>query len=484
LSWRVPAIVLAVIAVASAGAFLYSRTRQPDSAAAGTLPPPPDAAKVPAAVRGHLDTTYRAARQTPSSVSAVGAYCVALHADMFYEAADRCYRVAIERSGGEWQWLYYRSLIRFDLGGGQDLASDLRTVTARVPGFSPAWLRLGDAEFKAGRYEDAERAWLRAIEVPEPRRLSDAPVPHVVEVPAASYASLGLARISLINGDTSAARQTLERVLAGGPAFSSAYRLLADVEAMDGRTPEEARARARARKLPPYAAYADPMLDVLALESRNSTFLLRVASEANLALNAAWSEFLTRRALEFDPDNPEVVLKLARVLRTLRRSDEALTYFQRYQQMVPGDVQVLADIGSCLSDLGRFAEAEPLLRKAVASLDDPISHYNLGLLFAVTGRVDEAIAEYERALERDPGDVTARSNLAAAFVRKGELRRAVQELQRVLAIDAENPLALTNLGLVRVQQGDVAGARRALTEALRLDPGLEPAAEALKSLPR
>ena len=116
------------------------------------------------------------------------------------------------------------------------------------------------------------------------------------------------------------------------------------------------------------------------------------------AINAEWSEYLTRRALEFDPNNPEVVLKLARILRTVERNEEALELFMRYQSMVPGDYQALAHIGSCLSAMGRFDEAETYFRQALKGLDDPVTHFNMGLLLALTNRLDGAVAEYEKAL--------------------------------------------------------------------------------------
>ena len=163
------------------------------------------------------------------------------------------------------------------------------------------------------------------------------------------------------------------------------------------------------------------MVDALARESRNSTFLLRQATEADLRTNAAWSEHLTRRALEFDPDNPDVVGKLARMLRTLGRSGEALEFFDLYSRMVPDDFQALGQIGSSLSDLGRFEEAEPFLRRAHQQLDDALTHYNLGAMLSATGRLDEAAAEYQHALERDPSDPDARSNLAAVLVKQGKL---------------------------------------------------------------
>jgi superkiller protein 3 len=224
------------------------------------------------------------------------------------------------------------------------------------------------------------------------------------------------------------------------------------------------------------------MVDDLARESRNSTFLLRVASEANLSLNAEWSEFLTRRALEFDPDNPDVVVKLGRILRTVGRNEEALTYFLRYHQMVPGDYQGLAHIGSCLSALGRYADAESYFRRALSGVDDPVTHYNLGLLLALTGRLSAAAESYEAALARDPMHSDARTNLAAVLARQGRLDQAGRELMRVVEHDPENAAARTNLGIVLLQQGSPAQARRHLEEAVRIDPTLGPAVEALASI--
>ena len=208
-----------------------------------------------------------------------------------------------------------------------------------------------------------------------------------------------------------------------------------------GRRAEAERLVYRANRLQPYAPYADPLVDDLARESRNSTLLLRLASEANLAVNAEWSEYLTRRALEFDPDNPETIVKLGRVLRTIGRNEEALEFFQRYHQLVPGDYLGLAHIGSCLSALGRYEEAESYLRRSLVGSDDPLTHYNLGLLLSVTGRVDEAVIEYEKALARDEMNSDARSNLAAVLVRQGKLDRASAELGRVIERDPDNAMA-------------------------------------------
>lgn len=443
------------------------------------LPAPPQATTP--AIAAHVRDAFAAAAQQPTSIEAVGPLCLAYHADMLFAQAERCYDIATALEPGNWRWVYYRAVIDAERGGGAALVARLRSVVDREPTFGPAWLRLGDAEFKGGRYEAAATAWRRAEQLADPVPPPRSP-PHTIEVPLAVYAGLGLARVALNMGDAGKAAGVLEPIVARVPGFGAPLRLLGDAYRVLGRGADADRVVSRAARLPEFAPYADPMIDDLARESRNSTLLLRLASEATLSANAEWSEFLTRRALEFDPDNPEAVAKMGRVLRTVGRDEEALTYFKRYQRLVPGDYQVLAQIGSCLSALGRYQEAESYFEQALRGLDDPITHFNLGLLMARTGRLEGAIAAYQRALERDPLLGDARINLATAFARQGRIDQAAAELGRVLAAQPENVLARTNLGLLRLQQGRLAEAERELAAALAVDPTFAPAAEALRSM--
>jgi tetratricopeptide (TPR) repeat protein len=476
-------VYLALGLVAAAlivGALVLAGARWRRADLLARLPSPPAVAGQTRAVASHLRDRYEEARRDPSA-GPVGTLCLAYHADMFFDHASRCYEVAADLDGDDWRWSYYRALILAERGGGGALVELLRSVTRAAPRFAPAWLRLGDAEFKAGRYDAAADAWVVAARLEEPARGTASPSP-VVEIPLAGHASLGLARVALVRGDANRARELLEDLTTKVPGFGPAHRLLADSYRRSGREVDAGREVYRANRRPPYTPYADPMVDDLARESRHSILLLRLASEVDLSINGAWSEYLTRRAAEFDPGNPDVVVKLGRILRTLERNDEALEYFEQYHRMVPGDYQGLAHIGGTLSALGRFGEAESYFRRAVAGIDDPVTHYNLGLLLVVTGRESEGIREYERALEGDPMHADARSNLAAVLARRGQVDRASRELAFLVEHDPENAIARTNLGLVLMQQGRDREAEVQLEEAVRLAPTLAPAAEALALL--
>jgi tetratricopeptide (TPR) repeat protein len=469
---------LGIGALLVAGVWLTSRRVY-----AARLPELPDFAGRTTAVVEHIRTKDLAARADPTSKDAVGALCLAYHADMFYDQAERCYERAEELNPTDWRSTYYRALAAGERGNRTLVATAMSRVVQEVPDFSPAWWRLGEAEFKQARYDRAENAWRRAETLPEPARAPATGSPeHIVGAPIAAYAGLGLARLALVRGDHDTARQILEQVTSRTPRFGPAFRLLGDTYERLGRHADAERAVHRANGLAAYAPYADPLVDVLARESRNSTFLLQQAAAADL--NAYWNEYLTRRALEFDPTNADVVYKLGFIERTLGRNDEALELFQRYQQMVPGDYQVLGQIGSCLGDLGRFGEAEASLRRALTRVDDALTHYNLGFILTRTGRLPEAVVEYERALARDPNHLAARTNLASVLVRQGQLDRAAREIGRVLDIEPDNAAAHTNLGLLLAQQGRMDQAGREFEEALRINPQQREAQDALRTLGR
>ena len=471
--WLAWAAGAAAVAVLYAGAAV---ARQAIYAA--RLPALPELSEEPTALRAHLEAADRAARDRPTSAEAVGALGRAYHADLFLDHADRAYAAAEALSGGAWRWTYYRALAAGTRGDTGALTDGLRRVVAAAPDFGPAWWRLGEAEFKAGRYDRATEAWRRALPLDEwgpasePAGASGSnglpqPAPGA---PVSAYAALGLARIALVRGNARDAASRLEDVTAAAPGFGPAFRLLGDAYASLDRVEDASRALQTADRLPQYEAYLDPLSEALVRESRSTTFLLQQAATADLTTNAPWREYLIRRALEFDPDHPVALAELATTFRLLRRYEEALELLEGRRREHPDDFGVLADIGRCLSALGRYGEAEEMLRRALGGLDNAPTRYELGLALDGAGRLREAIAEYQRALDRNPNHRGTLNNLGVALANLGRMDEAARHFERLLAFDPENADAHANLGLALAATGARAAAARALREALRLDP--------------
>jgi len=473
-----------------------SRARQ--STYAARLPALPDLSHQPQAVVTHLTGADRAARADPTSAAAVGAAGLAYHADMFYEQAERSYEIAAAL-GGNWRWTYYAALASSARGDADGLTRGLRQVVAQAPDFAPAWWQLGDAAFKAGRYDEARDAWQRVLTAKQtqssdatswdpglaallPAGSTNAPQ-RKVNAPISAYAELGLARIALAQGDGQRAREQLEKLTGTSPRFGAAFRLLGGVYASFNRDDDARRAIRTADRLP-NAPYLDPAIAALIAESRSSTFLLQQASTADLDTNAAWREYLVRRAVEFDPKNVDALADLATMLRVLHRYNEALEVLERERKLVGDDPPVLAEVGRCLIGLQRYSEAEPILRRARDDLDDANAHYLYGAVMDRLGRLTEAVAEFQRALERNPTHRDALNGLGIALVRQGKLAPAADVFRRLIASDPDNADAHSNLGAIYLTQGANADADREFRAALEIYPAHALARQGMEKLKR
>ena len=470
-------LLICVASLMVLGTVVYVALSQVRSAAyAARIPPLPDLSGRLTAVRDHLRGADRFARARPLSVAAVGALGLAYHADMFYDQADHVYGIAEELSGFAWHWTYYRALAQGMRGLTDELNIGLRHVVEAAPDFGPAWWRLGETEFKAGRYERASEAWRQALTLAEPTSSSDQAAPaRVPSAPVSAYAALGLARLAMMQGRTEHALELLEEVTEGTPGFGPAVRLLGDVYARLDRVEDAERAIQVAGRLSPYEPYQDPLTEALIHESRSTTFLLQQAATVDLTTNATWREYLVRRALEFDPDHEEALYDLATMFRMLRRYDEALQLLEDLRLRQPDNFQILADIGQCLWGLRRFAEAEEVLRRALENLDNADTRNGLGLVLDQVGRSREAVVEYQRALDRNPNHLGALNNLGAALVGQGQPNEAIRQFKRLVALGPGDSDAQTNLGVVLAMVGLYEQAERAFRQALRFDPSHEDA---------
>ena len=465
-TWATAIAVLAVAALAGGGLRVRAR-----AVAAARLPRLPELAGQPAAVAAHLRQADDRARRSPTSAAAVGALGMAYHADLSYQPAAEAYRAAAALDA-DWRWAYYLALLHIERGEAEPAAGRLRWTVAANPSLALAWLRLGDTQFKLARYGEADEAYARAAAAPDQEAASVTPpvAARRGTVPVSAYAAIGRARVALQQGRVDAARLTLERVIAGAPRFGAAHRLLGDTYRRLGSDHDASLQLARAAALPAYSAPADAMVDALARESRSSVFLLKQAGAADLVRDAGWREFLIRRALEFDDRNPDVVYEMGSLLQQLGRPAEALPYFTRHLDMVSDDQQTLVQIGKCDADLGRFADAEATLRRAVALSDDAVGFYNLGVVLEQLGRQDEGERHYERALELNPGLASAHNNLGTARARQGRFADASAHLAEVVRLEPGNAGAYNNLGGVLLQQRRFDAATRQFQLALELNP--------------
>ena len=106
-------------------------------------------------------------------------------------------------------------------------------------------------------------------------------------------------------------------------------------------------------------------------------------------------------------------------------------------------------IGMAFFDLGRFADAEIWLHRAmVADRTMVASEYNLGRIAFETGRFEDAARLFETILRRDPYNVMALRAAAYSRINTGDLEMAADLYDRVLALIPESADGGFNYALV------------------------------------
>jgi protein O-mannosyl-transferase len=100
----------------------------------------------------------------------------------------------------------------------------------------------------------------------------------------------------------------------------------------------------------------------------------------------------------------------------------------------------------------------------------PMAHYNLGLAYFQQGRLDDAIAQYQKVLQIDPLETDALNNLGSAYLQKGRLDEAVAHYQKALAIKPDSAETHYNLGNALFQQGRTDQAMAQYQMALAIKP--------------
>ena len=92
-------------------------------------------------------------------------------------------------------------------------------------------------------------------------------------------------------------------------------------------------------------------------------------------------------------------------------------------------------------------------------------HYYAGIDFLGEGKIDEAIAEYLRALEIDPKFSDALHGLAQAYHARQDFDRAIEAARRIVALDPEDILAWTAISRAYQRKGMVPEAEEAGNKA-------------------
>jgi tetratricopeptide (TPR) repeat protein len=221
----------------------------------------------------------------------------------------------------------------------------------------------------------------------------------------------GLGRAWRAAGDLEAAQRELRTAVALAPPGSSPARHFVDLIAL---LPEGEARREAWRWIGEHAA-------------GDLNIQLQVARAARLSGDMVTAEQALARALSLDPGSLQARVDQIRVAR------DSLDYAR---------AEALAK--AFIRDFPRYAE----------------THAQLGRIYQLQDRSDDAVREYEKALQMEPDHVTALHRLGEIKMRQGDLEAAAKLLKLAVMVAPDHYPAHYVLGQVYYRMGDrEAGAR-------------------------
>jgi tetratricopeptide (TPR) repeat protein len=122
--------------------------------------------------------------------------------------------------------------------------------------------------------------------------------------------------------------------------------------------------------------------------------------------------------------------------------DQAIATLKQALQIAPDDVASLQLISTLLVNQGKEKEAEAYIAKLPAGTKiDPNSMLNVGIKAFNEGKMDEALAHFDRVVKDNPDFADAYYYRALAFLNQDKKAEAKADLQKLLALDPNNKYA-------------------------------------------
>ncbi len=176
-----------------------------------------------------------------------------------------------------------------------------------------------------------------------------------------------------------------------------------------------------------------------------------------------------RRALAVDPQHVKSHNNMALALVELGRLEDAAAHFEKSLQIEP-KAEIYSDLGFIKARLGKSDEALADYRKAL-ELDPKCAsaHVNLAVAFIQAGALSKAESHYRQALEEKPAAAT-HNGLGFALARQGRVDEALAEYGKAVEVDPNFTPAYNNLAASLAKQGKLEDAERYYRRSLELKP--------------
>ncbi len=176
------------------------------------------------------------------------------------------------------------------------------------------------------------------------------------------------------------------------------------------------------------------------------------------------------KAVENDPDNTTAHIDLALSYQELGKNEQSLAQYDVVFRQQPALHALRFDYGNLLAEMGKDEAAIENYKIYIKNYpNDARGYQNIGIVFKRSGKINDTIASFEKALElqKDKRDITIVQDLAECYHVKNDYPNALKYYDEVLAVKKDDYGTKLNKALVLHAMNDYNGAVSMYDELLK-----------------
>jgi tetratricopeptide (TPR) repeat protein len=256
--------------------------------------------------------------------------------------------------------------------------------------------------------------------------------------PRAAAAQVELSKLSMVSGNRAAAVRLAEEAKQTNPGSAAAQVALARSLLSRGDL-----------------ARAEAEINVLTKALPESAVVYKLTGQLQGRkgqFDAARKSYT--RALELSPGDTDAIIGLVALDVQTKQVGAAVTRIEAALAKLPNKPELLAAAAGVYAAAGDSAKAEQALRRAVTV--DP--RYSAGYVLLASfylqqKRLDEARAEYEGMVKRDPTAAGPRTMVGMILATQGKKAEAKKWYEETVAVTNDAPIIANNLAMVYANEG-------------------------------
>lgn len=183
-----------------------------------------------------------------------------------------------------------------------------------------------------------------------------------------------------------------------------------------------------------------------------------------------------KRALDANPNNRDILVKLATVTQTFfpENLDEAIDYYNKLLEIEDENAQIYYELGHLYLKKQDKIHAIVAFKLALEKdIDNPFYNNSLAYAFVQAELYDEAIEYYQKAIKLNPDkewtSIVCQALGSIYYQIKGNPEAAIASFQAGIILDPENSEIYLSLGDAYIADGDLDNAIRAYCDSINVN---------------